>query len=174
MPAMYMVGLWETTGDHVDKDPSTGLALIQEAADKNYPPALYEIAIRTIDGRDSPGDPPKGLEMMATASTLGSQQAQFYLGTRYETATGVTRDSEAACRYFRLCAVKGVAECQYRLGKLLLESPDHEVVPAVAWLQLAADQGITEALELAAGATAKLTPQQTSQIMRLKDQLVRK
>ena len=45
-PAMYVIGVWEITGDHVAKDPGDGLALIQKAAAKNYGPAMYEIAIR--------------------------------------------------------------------------------------------------------------------------------
>jgi Gram-negative bacterial TonB protein C-terminal len=53
-PAMHLVGIWEITGEHVTQDAADGLALIQKAAAKNYGPAMYEIAIRQIEGRDLP------------------------------------------------------------------------------------------------------------------------
>jgi TonB family protein len=174
---MYMLGLWETTGKHVAKNPADGLALIQKAAAKNYGPALYEIAIREIEGRDLPMNAGKGLEMMRHASTLGSPQAQFYLGNRYETGDGVPRDLDRARRYFRLCAAKEVALCQYRLGNLLLNNPgrpEHDYVQAVAWYQLAGDQGLQAAKEIASRETAKLTSAQMTWMTTLKGQLVRK
>lgn len=74
-PAMCTVGIWETKGEHVAKEPGDGLALIQKAADKNYGPALYEVAIRQIDGRDLAKDVENGLEKMRQAALLGSPQA---------------------------------------------------------------------------------------------------
>ncbi|HYL73050.1 MAG TPA: TonB family protein [Bryobacteraceae bacterium] len=176
-PAMYMVGVWETAGEHVAKDPNDGLVLIQKAAAKNYGPALYEIALRQIEGRDLPKDPEKGLEIMRQASVLGSPLAQFYLGNRYETGSGVPRELDRARRYFRLCAARGISRCQYRLGILLLDSPDRperDYVQAVAWLQLASEQGIPEARDIASKEAAKLTPSQTNWMTTLKTQLVRK
>jgi hypothetical protein len=61
---MHLVGIWETTGEHLAKNPDDGLALIRKPASKNYGPALYEIAIRQIEGRDLPKDIEKGLETM--------------------------------------------------------------------------------------------------------------
>ena len=110
--AMYMVGLWEISGDHVDKDPTDGLAMIQKAAAKNYGPALYEVAVRQIEGRDLPTDVTKGLEGMRQAAMLGSPQAQFYLGNRYEKGSGVPQEVDRARRYFRLCATKGLPLCE--------------------------------------------------------------
>jgi TonB family protein len=176
-PAMYLVGVWETTGDHAAKDPDDGLALIQKAAAKNYGPALYEIAIRQIEGRDLPKDTEKGLDTMRHASLLGSPQAQFYLGERYETGSGVPRELDRARRYFRLCAARGVPLCQYRLGRLLLNAPDRperDYVEAVAWFQLAGEQGILDATDNAAKEAVNLTPAQTTWVSALKAQLVRK
>jgi TonB family protein len=176
-PAMYMVGVWELTGDHVAKDPADGLALIEKAAARNYGPALYEIAVRKIEGRDLPKEIEKGLAMMREASVLGSPQAQFYLGNRYETGTGVPQELDRARRYFRLCAAKGVPMCQYRLASLMFDAPDRperDYVQAVAWFQLAGEQGIPEARDIVANEAAKLTSAQTSWLTTLKAQLVQK
>jgi TPR repeat protein len=88
-PAMHLVGIWELTGEHVTQDAADGLALIQKAAAKNYGPAMYEIAIRQIEGRDMPKDFEHSLETMRQASVLGSPQAQFYLGNRYESGNAL-------------------------------------------------------------------------------------
>jgi len=176
-PAMYMVGVWQTTGDYVPKDPAEGLTLFQKAAAKNYGPALYEIAIRQIEGRDLPQDTEKGSETMRQASVLGSPLAQFYLGEKYETGNGVPRELDRARRYFRLCAANGISVCQYRLGKLLLDAPDRperDYVQAVAWFQLAGEQGMPEARDIALTEMAKMTPAQTGWMTALKIQLVRK
>jgi hypothetical protein len=169
--------MWETTGDHVAKDVSDGLSLLQKAAGKNYGPALYEIAIRQIDGKDSPADPENGLETMRRASLFGSAKAQFFLGDRYETGTGVPLELDRARRQFRLCAAQGIGICQFRLARLLLDLPDRperDYVQAVAWLQLASEQGIAVATDIASKETAKMTPAQTTWMTSLKAQLVRK
>ena len=175
-PAMCVAGLWKTNGEHVAKD-AAGLDLIQKAADKNYGPALYLVAVRHIDGRDLPLDIVKGLEEMRAAATLGSWHAQFYLGNRYETGDGVPRELDRATRYYRLCAAQGVATCQYRLGRLLYEAPDRrerEYLQAVALFQLAAEQGVTEAKEVASTEESRLTPEQHKWVTTLRGQVVRK
>jgi TonB family protein len=176
-PGMYMIGVWETAGDHVAKDTAHGLILIQKAAAKNYGPALYEIALREIEGRDLPTEAEKGLDRMRHASLLGSPEAQYYLGNRYELGAGVPREVDRARRYFRLCASRGISQCEYRLANLILDAPDrpeNDYVQAVAWMQLAAEQGIAAAREIASRETAKLTPAQTGWVITLKGQLLRK
>jgi TonB family protein len=176
-PAMYVAGLWKTNGEHVARDTVEGLDWIRKAADKNYGPALYQVAARHIDGRDLPLDVDKGLQEMRAAATLGSRQAQLYLGNRYETGDGVPRELDRARRYYRLCAAQGVALCQFRLGRLLYDAPDRrerDYLQAVALFQLAAQQGLTEAKELASSETPRLTLEQTKWVSTLRDQIVRK
>jgi TPR repeat protein len=114
---------------------------------------------------------------MRQASVLGSAQAQFYLGNRYEKGDGLPRELDRARRYFRLCAARGVAQCQFRLASLLFNAPnrpERDYIQAVAWFQLAGDQGITEAKETALMEAAKFTPAQTNWLTTLKAQLVQK
>jgi len=176
-PAMYVAGLWKTDGDHVPKDAAKGLDLIQKAAAKNYGPALYEVAHRRIDGNGLPQDVDQGLKEMRAAATLGSPQAQFQLGNRYEKGDGVPRELDRARRYYRLCATQGLALCQYRLGRLLYDAqvrPERDYLQAIALLQLAAEQGLAEAKQLASAEAPKLTPEQNAWVSTLKRQIVRK
>ncbi|HEY6987050.1 MAG TPA: TonB family protein [Bryobacteraceae bacterium] len=98
-PAAYVVGLWEIDGV-LPKNPEAGLSKIQYAASKNYGPALFFIGRSTIEGHLFPKDVNKGLPLMRDAAVLGSQQAQFMLGDKYEKGDGVEADSERAQRYF--------------------------------------------------------------------------
>lgn len=176
-PAAYIIGMWKVNGEHGPKDVAAGLELIQKAAEKNYAPAVYEVAVRRINGRDLPQDFDKGLEEMREAATMGSAQAQFHLGNRYETGNGVPRELDRARRYFRLCATQGFAFCQYRLGRLLYDAPDRperDYLQAIALFQLAAEQGVAEALQLASAEAPKLTAEQARWVTTLKRQIVRK
>ena len=93
---MSIVGIWETTGEHVPKDPDDGFALLQKAADKNHGPAMFQIAIRQIEGTGRSLEIEKGLVLMRAASVFGSTQAQAYLGDRYEKGIGVPRELDRA------------------------------------------------------------------------------
>jgi TPR repeat protein len=118
----------------------------------------------------------KGMQEMRSAATLGSEQAQFYLGSRYEIGDGVPRDPERARRYYRLCSAQGLALCRYRLGRQLYDEPDRrerDYLEAVALFQLAAEQGLPEAKDLAASETEKLNDEQAKWVTRLKSQIRR-
>jgi TonB family protein len=147
--AMYLAGRWEMNGDNnVVKDTIEGWNLIQKAADRNYGPALFEVAMQSLQAGGDPAEMEKHLQTMRDSAVLGSIQAQFYLGQAYELGAGVPKEPDRARRYFRLCASKGEPLCQYRLGRLLLVKPgrtEDDYVQALAWLQLAADRKVAEA-----------------------------
>jgi TonB family protein len=148
-PALYLAGKWKLNGDHnVAQNTSDAWMLIHKAADQNYGPALYEVALRSLKSDADPENKEKQLQILRDAAVLGSVQAQYYLGQAYESGVGVAKETARAGRYYRLCATKGEPFCQFRLGRLLLEKPDRtddNYIQGLAWLQLAADQKITEA-----------------------------
>jgi TonB family protein len=165
-PAMYVLGMWETKGEHVERNLRGGLALIQKAAAANYGPALYEIALRDLSR-----DAARGLDEMGQAAQLGIREAQLTLADRYERGDGEPRDLTNARRYYRLCAAEGVALCEFRLGCLLLDAPGQKE-QAIAWLWLAADRGVEEADYVASREAADLTPSQSESVEGLRAQLL--
>ena len=172
--AQYAFGRWQINGENVDYDEKAGLLLLEKAAAKDDAQAIYVLALRRLAGQPSAEDLEKGLEGMKKASVLGSVGAQFSLGGRYELGNGVPREMDRARRYFRLCAAKGTDACQYRLGKLMLSTPalpERDFVQALAWLQLAADQGNVAAKDLFTREAAKLTAAQLAVVSSLKSQL---
>ena len=175
-PAMYAMGLWETTGSAVPKNLHHGLTLIQKAAAKEYAPALYNLATREIEGHDLPADPKRGIDHMQQAAGGGSIDAQFYLGDSYQKGKGVAVDPNRARRYFRLCAAQGKAVCQFRLASMLMDPPDaseRDHVQAIAWFELAGES-MPEAPEIAAREIATLTADQSRAVSSLKARLVQK
>jgi TonB family protein len=175
-PAMYRFGMLCREGDGVERDEERAFALLQAAAEKLYGPAMYEIARMYINGGRLGRDPEKGFRMMRDAALLGSQNAQFFLGASYELGTGIEKDPEAAQRHFRLCAAGGVAMCRLRLAMLLIgrgERSERDYVQGLAWCELAADQGLAEARQVLEREAARMTPEQRSDVARMKEYLGR-
>jgi TonB family protein len=171
--ALYLVGLWETTGENeppVAQNPAAGWAKIEQAAKTNYGPAIYSIARRSLN--DSPSNQ-ENWDNMRRAAVLGSREAQYFLGDHYQKGVGLEANTDRAKNYFRLCAAGGVAQCQDRLARLLFDAPDrpdYEYEQALAWFSLAADHGIAGDREVVDRETAGLTPAQRKTIAALKRQ----
>jgi TonB family protein len=174
-PAMYLESVWLDAGDLEPKNPDRSRDLLMRAAAKHYGPALFVTGKMYLNGHGVNADPQRGWQMIRDASLLGSAEAQFFLGTHYEAGDGVERDIERAQRSFRLCAAAGQAPCQYRLASLLLTSPgrrERDYVQALAWLELAAAQGLAPANSVLDKERPKLTEKQIAWISDLKQQLV--
>jgi TPR repeat protein len=117
----------------------------------------------------------KGWKLIRTAAILGSAQAQFFLGASYEAGLGLPKDAGRARQYFRMCAAQGDATCQYRIGQLLLTPPkriESDYLQGLAWLDLAADQNMTNAIAFMSRERPRLTARQAEWVDRLKSQLV--
>jgi TPR repeat protein len=166
------LGVWQTKGYGVPKDEAVGLANIQKAADQNYGPAMFTIGRAQLNG-----DPAKGLALIRQAAVLGSREAQFMLGGIYEDGKDVEIDLARSKRYFRLCAASGTPECQFKLGQLLIRSPqrkESDWLQGIAWLELAQGHEFGPAKAAVQTEVAKLTPEQNQSVTRLRGQLERK
>lgn len=179
-PAMYLYAKLLEYGDGFPRDRDLAFRIMSEAAEKNYASAVYEIGRMTLAGKRVEKDPEKGLELIRNAALLGSRQAQFFLGAAYESGDGVPTSAERARQYFRLCAAAGEAPCQVRLAQLLLQAAedsgttDRQYLQALAWLELAAEQGDLQAKLILDQERGGLSPQQISWVSRLKEQFSRR
>lgn len=176
-PALYLSGIWKINGEHVTKNPTEGLEWIQKAAEKDHGLALYYVAIRRIEGRELPLDVERGVKELRQAAKMGSQSAQFYAGSLYEKGEKVERNPGKAKDNYRLCAARGVAMCQYRLANLMLEDSgdrERDRIQALAWLQLAADQGLALAVDRAPREITNLKAEELQRVKVMKAELVRR
>ena len=171
--AMYLIGKWSEQGYLVPKDPDKAFALLNKAAEANFSLALYEMGVRYMDGNRVPKDEVKGLELIRRGAVLGSVEAQFHLGASYEFGENSPKDEARARQYFRMCATRGEALCQFRVALLLLKRPERterDYLQALAWLDLAAEQGVEGAATLRDRERPRLTTNQSQWVARLKSQ----
>ena len=106
----------------------------------------------TITFQGEPADPQAQRRLEALIA-LGqtSPQAAYDLALRFLRGDGVERDSYQAIEWMRQAAEQGLAQAQFALGRLYLvglEEMGPSPAEAQSWLQLAADQGVKEALPL--------------------------
>jgi len=177
LPAMHLLGKFRCTGALGPKDTDQGVALLTAAAEKAYAPSMNDLGMIYFEGEDVPRDVEKGLQLLRDAAVFGSSQAQLFLGKKYEVGDSVPLELDRAKRYFRLCASSGQRECQYRLAKLMFETPDRkewEYLQAITWFQLAADRGVSEARKMVEAEIPKLTAEQVEWVKKLRTQLVRR
>jgi TonB family protein len=165
-PALYLMGLWQLKGENVPLKEGAGLAKLQIAAKTDYGPAIYELALRELQ-KGKGEDAPEILDRIRKAAVLGSIQAQFRLGDRYEKGDHVSKELDSAKNFFRLCAARGIVQCQFRLATLLTSTrnpPEFDYEQAMAWFQLAANKGMAEAQRILGGEEAKWSTEQTREI----------
>lgn len=176
-PAMYVHATLLEKGEGMARDSRQAEELIQKAASKNYGPALFAVGFARLKNAGQPAEKDAALRLINDASILGAYNAQAFIGDASEKGTYGPVDPERAVRAFRLCATTGHSDCQYRLGKLLLEqTPKKErtLIQAFAWLQLSADQGQPDAAALLKQEAPILTPELSARVKQLKPQLQQK
>jgi TonB family protein len=177
-PAMWAYAGFLREGKDVAADPIKAFELVQRAAGLKYGPAVYEIGKMYLRGEQLPRDPDRGRDMIVTAANLGSNEAQYFLGRSHELGSeGFEKSADSARQFFRLCAAQGQGVCQYRLGLLLLNREgrrESDFAQAIAWLELAQEQGIPDAGLLLAPHQQGLTASQRSDAQQFKSKLVPK
>ncbi|MBV9264680.1 MAG: TonB family protein [Acidobacteriaceae bacterium] len=148
-------------------DPDSRNAAIEklkELADQHFGPAMYEIGKRQISGDDGLKiDVPAGIKIMQEAADLDDADAAEDLAFMYARGEHVGRDLEQSRYYFELCGRAGRADCQYQVAQSVLQdarTSDDQRAYALAWAQLAADQGHPGAQELFSTFKRSLTAEQ--------------
>jgi len=138
---------------------------------------MFDLASASIQTKQA-ADLESAKEMIRKAAGLGSADAQYFLALVYEKGNrdlGLQQDDERSVYYYRSCAAAGKMQCQFRLGELILNDPrrqQSDIVEAIAWLELATDQGDTRARTLGPRERASLTPEQITAVTTLKPRLV--
>jgi localization factor PodJL len=94
----------------------------------------------------------KGEDVLREAALAGNAAALFEIGARNADGRGVTRNPEAAARWFEQAAAAGHAPSQYRLGSLYREGRGvaKDATLAFQWFDRAAAQGHVLAMHNAA------------------------
>jgi len=140
-------------------DTTSAIKLLEEAADRGHPGALWVLGEHYRHGDGVPASDLKAFQIFNEIAnghaddSPSSPQAPFVasafveLGSYY--ATGINESAvkpnlaEARRLFTYAASYFGDREAQYKLGKMLANStlPDHDTVQAARWLTLAARKG---------------------------------
>ncbi|MBZ5631602.1 MAG: TonB family protein [Acidobacteriia bacterium] len=177
--AMYVYAKLLSAGKEIPPDPTQSRDLMARAAEAKYGPAMFTVASASMEQTHG-ANLESTKEVIRSAANLGSNEAQYFLGSVYEKGNselGFQQDDDSALHYYRLCAAAGQAPCQFRLGELLLNDRRREhvdIAEAIAWLELSTNQGETRARSLGERERASLAPEDIKRVEALKRQLVRR
>jgi TonB family protein len=104
--------------------------------------------VSLLEGKGRAKDEVAGVRLIETTAAMDLVEAQLRLASLYEYGdSGVTLDSKHSENLYRACAKAGLMRCQAGLGRVLISDSLHRM-EGLAWLELASDNGSTEAKEL--------------------------
>ncbi len=140
--------------------PERGLALLVEAAENGYPPALMRLADLKSQNENALDE---AAALWTEAARRGSPAAMFALGQAFSAGKGAPRDTVAALARFEEAARLGFAPAMHEYGVRLTEGDGaaREPIEGFAWIYASfvldhTDIARENALELA----RSMTPEQ--------------
>lgn len=141
---------------NVESDASDfegALQWTRKAAEMNFLPAVMDMgALYMYGGKGVKPDSASARKWYNKAVELGSREAHWFLGTLdYESA----RDIESALKHWRIAAESGIADAQYRLGRILSQKTE-SLSEGIQWLEKAARIGQKGGVPQACTALANL------------------
>lgn len=119
--AEYYLGRYYGSAKSASRDDEKAFNFYSKAADKNYPPAIYELALAYIGARGVKEDAKLGGELLLKAAEMGYLDAQI-LAARYytnflECYTKVyCRNYPKALYWFSEAAKRGSLESKFDMG----------------------------------------------------------
>jgi TPR repeat protein len=100
-------------------DLNRGLALIEKAAAKNHPAALYQLGTIYDNGDFARQNTAKAAELIAGAARARYWQAEYWMGVAYEVGRGVARNRPSALALLDRAAGDGQAGMPQMLAAYL-------------------------------------------------------
>ena len=151
---LYQKGIDYVYGENgVTIDIPLGVKYIQQAAEKGYAEAQYDLGVYYYNGYGVTQDYVTAVKWFRKAAEQGAASAQYTLGYCFYFGDGVAEDNYAAVSWFRKAAEQGNDNAQYYLG--LCYYRGHGVTEdnyaAVSWFRKAAEQGNDKAQHLLGG-----------------------
>ncbi len=125
----------------------------RKAAEENWLPAVMDMgALYMYGGKGVKQDTAVARKWYNKAVEMGSKEAHWFLGTLdYESA----HDIESALNHWRIAAESGMADAQYRLGRILSQKAE-TLSEGMQWLEKAARIGQKGGVPQACTALANL------------------
>lgn len=120
--------------EHDASDYAGAMKYLHQAAEGGLLRAQLDLGgIYFAGGHGVPADPQKAYNWFSLAAAQGSREAEVFLGILHHEGFLGKQNKEAALKHWRSAAEAGVAEGQYRLGRLLAQEAATRA-EGVAWL----------------------------------------
>ncbi len=130
--------------EHDASDYAGAMKYLLQAAEGGLLRAQLDLGgIYFAGGHGVQTDPQKAYNWFSLAAAQGSKEAEVFLGILHHDGSLGKQDKEAALKHWRAAAAAGVAEGQYRLGRLLAQD-DATRAEGVEWL-VKASAGVPQA-----------------------------
>jgi TPR repeat protein len=148
--AQYELANILAEGRGMPRDMDAAIAWGRKAADQGYAPAQLSLG-RGLIKSSNPEDKKEAIDLLQKAVTRGNVDAVLFLATAIGKGDyGLTKDEAGAEKLLLPWAEKGNADCQFVLAALyqhgeIFADRRNEVA---GWLQRAADQGHSRAIEI--------------------------
>ncbi|MGN0864600.1 MAG: tetratricopeptide repeat protein [Akkermansia sp.] len=149
--------LLKPNAEHDASDTEGALRWLTRAAEEGYLPAQVDLAGIYLNGGKNglPPDHAAAFRWFCAAAAQGHTASHVFLGQLCYDGRGTPRDEAAALSHWRRAAEAGLAEAQYRLGRVLAQHPDQRR-EGIEWLTKAAREGQRGGVPQAATALGNL------------------
>ncbi len=143
--AQYQLGRRYLLGIGTTVDDKEAFKILKVAADKgNNLDAAHLVAVCYATEAGVKKNEREAVRYFEKAATGGHADAQFKLGTCYETGVlGGKTDTTTAMKWYLAAAKQGHARAQYKYARLVYAIPDASA--SAEWFRKAAEQGVIEA-----------------------------
>lgn len=131
------------------KDYVTAYHLFLEAAEAGNAEAQCNLGVLIRSGQGTEKDPARALTWFEKSAAQDWADAQYQLGNMYEFGESVPQSYQNAAALYTKAAEHGNASAQTNLAVLYAngQGVNQDIVLAYVWSNLAASQGIVEALQ---------------------------
>lgn len=145
--AQYALGLRNSEGDGVAKDPAQAAAWWRKAAEQGHADAQAGLGRMYYLGEGVPKDATQAAAWFRKAAEQGSSDAQAALGSLYLIGEGVPQDATQAVSWYRKAAEQENSVAQFFLGMAYDqgEGVSKDLTQAASWYRKAAEQGYADA-----------------------------
>jgi TPR repeat protein len=143
------IGLYYQNGEGgLPKDTAKARALYEQAAAKDWAPAMTNLGDFYATGNGVPADMKAALTWYRKAADLGDANAMYSVGQRYEHGDGVPQDFGDAKNWYERGAKLDHAGCIERLGAFYLAGKDVPLsyITARQMFESAAAKGLPQAM----------------------------
>lgn len=137
------LALLRPNAEHDASDTEGALQWLRRAAESGHLQAQTDLGgLYLSGGRDGKVKPDaaEAYKWFAAAAEQGSKEAHLFLGMLLYDGKGVAKDEPAALAHWRTAAEAGIAEAQFRLGRVLARTPE-TAQEGVSLLQQAVREG---------------------------------